>query len=41
VIRVLGPLVVSPSHEALLPDIPPENVAAMAIAAREAYTGGG
>jgi uroporphyrinogen decarboxylase len=32
----LGPcLVVSPSHEALLPNVPPENVAAMAEAARE------
>jgi uroporphyrinogen decarboxylase len=30
----LGPhLVVSPSHEALLPDVPPRNVAAMAEAA--------
>ncbi len=34
--RLLGPrLVVSPSHEALLPNVPPENVAAMAGAARE------
>lgn len=34
--RLLGPrLVVSPSHEALLPDVPPENVAAMAEAALE------
>ncbi len=34
--RLLGPrLVVSPSHEALLPDVPPENVKAMAEAARE------
>jgi len=33
---ILGPnLVVSPSHEALLPNVPPENVAAMAEAARE------
>ena len=32
--RLLGPgLIVSPSHEALLPDVPPENVAAMAEAA--------
>jgi hypothetical protein len=29
---MLGPLVVSPSHEALLPNVPPENVAAMADA---------
>ncbi len=34
--RLLGPcLVVSPSHEALLPDVPPENVRAMSEAARE------
>jgi uroporphyrinogen decarboxylase len=34
--RVLGPcLVVSPSHEALLPNVPPENVLAMAQAATE------
>jgi uroporphyrinogen decarboxylase len=34
--RVLGPhLIVSPSHEALLPNVPPQNVAAMAEAARE------
>ncbi len=33
---VLGPhLIVSPSHEAILPDVPPENVAAMAEAALE------
>ncbi len=33
---ILGPnLVVSPSHEALLPNVPPENVLAMAEAARE------
>jgi uroporphyrinogen decarboxylase len=31
VIDLLGPsLVVSPSHEALLPNVPPENVRAMA-----------
>jgi len=36
VARVLGPLVISPSHEALLPDVPPENVAAMAGAAKTA-----
>jgi uroporphyrinogen decarboxylase len=34
--RVLGPhLIVSPSHEAVLPDVPPENIAAMAEAALE------
>ena len=34
--KLLGPcLVVSPSHEAILPNVPPENVAAMAEAARE------
>ena len=34
--RLLGPcLVVSPSHEALLPNVPPENVLAMAEAAAE------
>ena len=34
--RVLGPnLIISPSHEALLPDVPPENVTAMAEAAAE------
>lgn len=33
---VLGPhLIVSPSHEAILPDVPPRNVAAMAEAAHE------
>ncbi|MBE7560229.1 hypothetical protein HS125_15340 [bacterium] len=33
--QLLGPrLIVSPSHEALLPNVPPENVAAMAEAAR-------
>jgi len=33
---LLGPhLIVSPSHEALLPDVPPRNVAALAEAARE------
>jgi uroporphyrinogen decarboxylase len=33
---LLGPrLIVSPSHEALLPNVPPENVQAMADAARE------
>jgi len=32
----LGPrLIVSPSHEALLPNVPPENIVAMAQAARE------
>ncbi|MGE5610741.1 MAG: uroporphyrinogen decarboxylase family protein [Bacillota bacterium] len=34
--QLLGPrLIVSPSHEALLPNVPPENVAAMAEAALE------
>ncbi len=34
--RILGPrLIVSPSHEALLPNVPPENVVAMAEAAME------
>lgn len=34
---LLGPcLIVSPSHEALLPNVPPENIAAMAEAAHEA-----
>jgi uroporphyrinogen decarboxylase len=34
--QVLGPcLIVSPSHEAILPDVPPRNVAAMAEAALE------
>ncbi len=34
--RLLGPrLIVSPSHEALLPNVPPENIVAMAEAARE------
>jgi len=34
--EVLSPhLIVSPSHEALLPNVPPENVAALAQAARE------
>ncbi len=37
VARLLGPLVISPSHKALLPDVPPENVAAMARAAHAAY----
>ena len=33
---ILGPhLIVSPSHEAILPDVPPRNVAAMAEAAAE------
>jgi len=35
--KLLGPcLIVSPSHEALLPNVPPENVAAMVEAALEA-----
>jgi uroporphyrinogen decarboxylase len=34
--KLLGPnLIISPSHEALLPNIPPKNVAAMAEAAHE------
>lgn len=34
--RLLGPnLIVSPSHEAILPDVPPENIRAMAVAAVE------
>jgi uroporphyrinogen decarboxylase len=34
--EMLGPhLIVSPSHEAILPDVPPQNVAAMAEAAHE------
>lgn len=34
--NILGPdLIVSPSHEAILPDVPPQNVAAMAEAATE------
>ena len=34
--KLLGPcLIVSPSHEALLPNVPPENVVAMAEAALE------
>ena len=33
---ILGPhLIVSPSHEAILPDVPPRNIAAMAEAALE------
>jgi uroporphyrinogen decarboxylase len=33
---ILGPgLIVSPSHEAILPNVPPENVEALAIAALE------
>ena len=35
VARLLGPLVISPSHEALLPDVPPANVEAMAAAVAE------
>jgi uroporphyrinogen decarboxylase len=34
--KILGPrLIVSPSHEALLPNIPPENIEAMAQAVAE------
>lgn len=33
--EILGPnLIISPSHEAILPDVPPENVEALAEAAR-------
>ena len=33
---LLGPnVIISPSHEAILPDVPPENVAALAEAAHE------
>lgn len=36
--EILGPwYIISPSHEALLPNVPPENVQAMAEAAREVY----
>lgn len=35
VIDILGPLVVSPSHEALLPNVPPENVVAISEAVNE------
>jgi len=36
VMRVLGPnLIVSPSHEAILPNVPPENVEAMSKAVKE------
>jgi uroporphyrinogen decarboxylase len=39
--KVLGPrLIVSPSHEAILPDVPPENVVAMARAATGLSPGG-
>ena len=34
--EILGPhLIISPSHEAILPDVPPENVAALAEAAHQ------
>ena len=34
--RVLGPrLIVSPSHEAILPNVPPQNIEALAAAAME------
>jgi len=34
--RLLGPnIIVSPSHEAILPNVPPENVEALAQAAFE------
>ena len=32
VTAILGPLVLSPSHEAIMPDVPPENIAAIARA---------
>ena len=35
VAKILGPLVISPSHEAILPNVPPENVAAMAKAVKD------
>jgi uroporphyrinogen decarboxylase len=36
VMRILGPhLIVSPSHEALLPNVPPENVEALSQAVFE------
>jgi uroporphyrinogen decarboxylase len=35
VARLLGPLVSSPSHEAVPPNVPPENVEAMAHAVAE------
>jgi len=36
--NILGPrLVISPSHEALLPNIPPENIEAMATTSREIH----
>ena len=38
--RLLGPnLIVSPSHEAILPNVPPENVVALFDAARECRYG--
>jgi len=34
--EILGPnLIISPSHEAILPDVPPDNVAALAEAAHQ------
>ena len=34
--ELLGPnLIISPSHEAILPDVPPQNIEAMAAAAVE------
>jgi len=35
VAKILGPLVISPSHEAVLPNVPPENVEAMAEAVQD------
>jgi uroporphyrinogen decarboxylase len=36
VTHLLGPLVISPSHEAILSDVPPANIETMARAARAA-----
>ena len=35
---ILGPLIIGPSHEALLPNVPPENVEALARAAKNRGT---
>lgn len=32
VAKILGPMIISPSHEAILPDVPPRNLAALARA---------
>ena len=38
--KTLGPrLIISPSHEALLPNVPPQNIAAMAQTATEKDAG--